>query len=108
MYRFLNWLSKPFQGNTKARIKHLLLRQQIYKGVKEVRDPTPNQKRIGVDLVVRVDNQTIFLQITPDYYWANLTKRYTYANVAIIAANDRTPEGLLAKKWTEGLDYFRH
>jgi len=107
MYTLIDWLSTPFQGHTKERIKKLLLRHRIYKGVTDVVDATPRQKRIGVDLVVHVNNQRIFLQIQPNYNWANIAKKYTVANVAIIAANDRTPEGLLTKKLTDGLDYFR-
>lgn len=107
MYVFIDWLSTPFQGRTKERIKTLLTRHRIYPGVKKVVDPTPGQKCLGVDLVVHVDNQQIFLQVKPSYCWANVTKKMTYANVAIIAADDNTPEGLLTKKVVEGLDYFR-
>jgi hypothetical protein len=107
MYVFIDWLSAPFQGHTKERIKTLLTRHRIYPGVTKVADPTPGQKCLGVDLVVHVDNQQIFLQVKPSYRWASVTKKMTYANVAIIAADDNTPEGLLTKKVVEGLDYFR-
>lgn len=107
MYTCINVLSSPFKGATLSRIKRLLLERKIYRGVKEIKNATPGQAILGIDLVVTLDAQTVFLQIQPGYKWAAVTRKFTLANVAIIVANNQTPDGLLIKKLTEGLDYFR-
>lgn len=108
MYTIIDWLSRPFQGNTEKRVKTLLLRHNVYRGVTDVVEATPAQKWLGVDLVVHINKRIVFLQLQPNYRWANIAKRHTYANVAIIVANNATSEELLTSKLITGLDYFQY
>lgn len=106
---FWNKITRPFTGNLEQRVLRLLNDAHTYRGVKTVCSPTPLQRDLGVDLVVTISRGTdriVYLQLQPNYKTADISKRFTTANLAIIVANSRTSDELLVKKLREGLDYF--
>jgi hypothetical protein len=105
VYTILNSLQRVFNERNEQRVLKMLRGSEMPSWVRSASWADPELHAMGVDIVVKTDRKSVFLQVKPNYVVAHALKRFAQFPLAIIVCNDTTVDEHLRMRLLEGLEY---